>query len=209
MGVLAQGLGYGTAGQAAGSSLGWGEAGAGLTAAGDVVSGIGQSQQYGYAAQVAANNAAIMHANAGAAITAGSYEESAAKLRTGLLVGEEKATQSANGVDVNVGSPVAVRNTTQTIGAMDAAMIHYNAARQAWGLTNEANAETAQSKLDKMAGTNAIFGSLYKAGGDLLSSASSIGSKYAQFKYLSDTSGGSATATSGGGGASYSDNVPY
>lgn len=135
-----------------------------------------------YQSQVAANNALIMQRNAQAAISAGSYAESSSKLRTGMEVGQERAAQGANNVDVNVGSPLAVQNSTRTVGAMDAAMIHYNAAREAYGLQTEAASQTAQSKLDKMAGQGALAGSLFTAGSTLLSGASSLSSKWAQYQ---------------------------
>lgn len=182
MGILTQGTGYGTAAQAGASSINWGTASTGLGATGDFLQGIGQFQQAGYASQVAANNASIARQNAGSALAAGSYEESASKERTGQLIGEQKAAQGANGVDVNVGSPVAVRQSTANVGALDAAMIHYNAARQAFGEDAQANTDEAQSKLDKMAGQNAVYGGLFKAGGTLLSGASSLSSKYAQMQ---------------------------
>ena len=182
MGALANAFSFGTPATAAASSMRWGEASTGLTAAGDILSGIGQSQQYGYMAQVARNNAAIMEQNVGATIQAGSYEESASKLKYGQLEAQQKAAEGANGVDVNVGSTVATRDTTEKLSAMDAAMIHYNAARAAWGEQNEANALRTQAKVYGQAGTNALFGGLFKAGGTLLSGASSIGGRYANWQ---------------------------
>lgn len=183
MGALAAGgLGFGSAGGAAGSSIGWGEASTALNVGGDLFAGIGQSQQAGYAAAVASNNAAIMRQNAGATLQAGAYEEASSKLHTGEVIGQERAAQGANNIDVSVGSAPQVRQSTATVGAMDAAMIHYNAARAAYGQEVEATSLEAQSKLDKMAGTNAIVGSLFKAGSSLLSGASSVGSKYAGYQ---------------------------
>lgn len=182
MGVLRDAFGFGTAQQSASSSMNWGAASTGMSAAGDLLSGIGQSQMFGYSAQVAANNATISKANAGAALAAGQYEESASKLHTGQVVGEQRTGYAANGIDVGVGSPVAVKASTETVGAMDAAMIHYNAARAAYGETVTASNYTAQSKLDRMAGAGAVVGGLFKAGGTLLSGASALGAKYAGYK---------------------------
>lgn len=188
MGTMMQQFGFGSAGSAAQSSMNWGTASTGLNAAGDLISGIGQSQQYGYAAQVAQNNARIMQLNAAATQESGMYEAEASKFKYGQLEAEQKAAQAANGVDVNIGSPAAVRHSTETISAMDAAMIHYNASRVAWGQENEANAYTTQSKLDKLAGSNAILGGLFKAGGTLLSGASSLSGKAAQYQLSGATS---------------------
>ena len=186
MGALAQGMGFGTPAQAAQSSMSWGQASVGLGATGDLLSGIGQAQSYGYAAQVANNNATIMAKNIAATQDAGRYEESVSKLKYGQLESEQKAAQAANGVDVNVGSTKAVRDSTATVGAMDAAMIHYNAAREAWGQENQWAALKAQAGADRAAQVNSVFGGAMKAGATLLGGASSLGQKYAQWKYLSE-----------------------
>lgn len=186
MGVLApsaaQGFGFTSAPTAAGNSLNWGAAGTGLDATGQLLQGVGGFQQAAYAAQVAVNNAKIARANAGAAIGAGNYEGAVSKLRTGETISAERVGQAASGVDVNIGSAKLVRESTATLGAMDAAMIHYNAARQAYGENVQASADEAQSKLDRMAGAGALEGSLFKVGSTLLGGASSIGSKYAQYQ---------------------------
>lgn len=182
MGALGPAFGFGQAGPAAQSSLGWGAVGTGVGALGDVLSGLGKSQQATYMSQVAANNAAIQMRNAGVALQAGQYEEASSKLRTGLMIGAQRAAQGANGIDVNVGSPVAVRATTAEVGSMDAAMIHYNAQRAALGYETEAVNQTAQSELDKMAAKGSLTSGLFSAGATLLSGASSLSGKAAGYK---------------------------
>lgn len=186
MGTL---LNFGSAQGAAQGSIGWDQASTGLGATSAILQGIGGFQQGNYQAQVAANNSKIAMQNAQAASAAGAYEESAQKLRTGLLIGQQKAAQGANGVDVNIGSPAAVRESTATLGAMDAAMIHYNAAREAYGHTVEASNFAAQSKLDSMAARNALLGGFFKAGSTILGGAASIQGKMAQYQ-LSGATGG-------------------
>lgn len=186
MGVLAQAsagaFGFGSAPQSAGSSLNWGAASSGLQATGQLLQGLGGYQQAQYSAAVAANNARIAKANAGAAVVAGEYEGAVSKLRTGQTISAERAGQAASGIDVNIGSAVKVRDSTATIGAMDAAMIHYNAMRQAYGDLTQASSFTAQSNLDKMAGVGALEGGAFSAGSTLLGGASSLGAKYAQYQ---------------------------
>jgi hypothetical protein len=155
--------------------------GGAVGAFGNVLGGIGGFEEANYRAQVANNNAAIMRQNASAATQAGTYQEEASKLKYGLLEGQQKAAQGANGVDVGVGSTAATRQATQTISAMDAAMIHYNAARAAFGMETEAASSAAQAKLDQRAGINALAGGLMKAGSTFMSSATSVGSRYAQY----------------------------
>lgn len=180
MGALTQGLG--TAGQAAGASLTSGVLSTGLAALGSLSTGFGQAQQFNYQAQVAQNNATISKENEGAALAAGQTEESQSKLRTGQLISSQKAAQASNGIDVNVGSPAAVRESTATVGAMDAALIHFNAARQAYGLANQASNFSAQAAADQAAASNAKASGISKAALSLISGATSVGAKYSQYK---------------------------
>lgn len=182
MGTLAQGFGFGSATSSAQQSLNWTQAGGVLGATGDVLSGVGRSQMAQYSAAVAANNAVIARQNAGADITAGQYEGSTSLLRTGEQVGAERAAQGANNIDVNSGSALKVQQSTREVGALDAAMIHYNAARAAYGEDVQAASLTAQSRLDKMAAGGAAASGLFRAGDTLLSSASSLAGKAAGYR---------------------------
>lgn len=173
---------FGSVGQAVQGSTALSALGTGVSAAGQLFGGIGQSQQYNYMAQVASNNAAITHANEQAGLVANSIAESEFKTKTGLTIATQKAAQSANGLDINIGSPVAVREATQHIGDIDAAMIHYNASREAFGLETQAANDRAQAGLDSTAAKNAIFKGLYGAGSTILSGASSLNQKWAQYK---------------------------
>lgn len=181
MGQLAQGFGFTDAGTAAQASLGQGALSVGTGAVSDLLGSIGQLEQFNYRGQVAANNAKIERANMEATLAAGQTEESMSKLRTGQLIGEQKAAQAANGVRVDVGSPAQVRQSTANVGAIDAAMIHYNAARAAFGQQALAANYDAQAKLNRRAGTGALIEGLGKAGSSILSGASSLSSKYAQY----------------------------
>lgn len=181
MGFLT-GNNYGSAQQAAGSSQQWAGAGSVLSGIGAVAGGIGQSQAYGYQAQVAKNNATIATANAQQDQAAGNVQESEQKIQTGLLVGKQEAAQGASGVDVNIGSPKAVRQSTQSVGALDAAMIHYNASREAYGQEIQATSDEAQAKLDQSSGNNALISSLFKGGASLLSGANSLSAKSASYR---------------------------
>lgn len=182
MGTLAQGMGFTSASSAAQNSLNWTAAGGTLNAAGSILSGVGQAQQYNYRAAVAANNAQIARANAGADINAGQYEGSASLLRTGETIGQQRAAFGANNIDVNTGSAARVQESTRTIGAMDAALIHYNAARAAYGENVQAAADIAQSKLDRLAAAGAAESGLFTAGSGLLSTASSLAGKAASYR---------------------------
>lgn len=203
MGQLAQGFGFTDAGTAAQASLGQGALSVGTGATSDVLGGIGQLEQFNYRGQVAANNAKIERANMEATLAAGQTEESMSKLRTGVLMGAQKAAQGANGVDVRVGSAPEVRQSTANVGAIDAAMIHYNAARAAFGQAAQAANYDAQAQLDRRAGTGALIQGLGKAGSSILSGASSLSAKYAQYLQSGAIKAPSLGSASGSG--DYSD----
>lgn len=191
MGTLPQGFGFTNASSAAQGSMNFGGASTALQGVSDVLSGVGGMEQYNYRAQVAQNNAAVEKSNADAALAAGQAEESNSKLRTGMTMAAQKAAQAANGINVNVGSPAQVRQSTANVGAIDAAMIHYNAARAAFGEQALAANYAAQAKLDRRAGVGALTEGLFKGASSILSGASSLSEKYAQFK-LSGASGASS-----------------
>lgn len=159
----------------AGASLGWGTLATGANAMGNLLQGVGQAQQYGYAAKVAGQNSE-------AALSAGQQAESASKMKYGALEAEQKATQAANGIQVTSGSAEAVRHSTEEIGAMDAALIHYNAARQAFG-------ESTQASLYKSAAKGALVKGVANAATSFLGGANALSDKALQYK-LSGAMGG-------------------
>lgn len=181
MGTLSPGFG-GSAQGAANDSFLYSKAATGLDTVGALASGIGGYQLSSYQAAVASNNAKIAEANAQADLSSGQYEESAAKEKTGQVIGQERAAQGANNIDVNVGSAKAVQQSTAAVGAMDAAMIHYNAARAAYGERIQERSDTAESGLLKNAALGSLFGGVAKAGGTLLGGASSLAGRYAQWQ---------------------------
>lgn len=172
----------GQAAQIAQSALQWGALATGVGAAGEYASGVGASQQYLYQAQVAANNAQITRENATSGLATAGYAESAQKMETGQLVSTQRAAQSANGVDVAIGSPLAVRESTMSLGAMDSAVLHFNAAKAAYGLDAEAANLDTQSSLYRAAASNAKRVGASKAFSTILAGATSISGKMSQYQ---------------------------
>jgi len=152
-----------TAGGTAGASLGWGTLATGANIGANLAEGIGSAQRYDYAAKVSGQNAQ-------AALLAGQQAESASKMKYGALEAEQKATQAANGIQVTSGSAEAVRHSTEEISAMDAALIHYNAARQAFG-------EETQASLYKTAAKGSLIKGALNAGVSFLSGVESLSDK--------------------------------
>lgn len=161
--------GAGTAEELARRSLGWGSLATGLDVGANIGAGVEGYMRGKYGAKVLKGNAQAVRA-------AGQYEESAAKAGTTRTIAEQTVAQAANGIDINSGSAVAVRDATQAIGDLDAAMIHYNAQREAFGLDVDA-------AMMKRAGASALVRGGVGAAGSFLSGASALSDKWARYQY--------------------------
>lgn len=165
-----------TAQGAAGASPGWGTLATGVNAGANIAAGIGGLEENQFKAKVAGMNAE-------AALRAGTLAEQSSKLKYGALEAEQKVAQAANGVQVGSGSALAVRESTERISAMDAALIHYNAARQAFG-------EAAQAQAYKAAGVGALAKGLSGAATSFLSGANSLSDKWLAYQRSGAMAGG-------------------
>lgn len=152
----------------AAGSLTRGAVGTGMEVGGNLLQGVGGYQQAMYQAKLAGRNAQN-------AQLAGDYAEEASKLRYGALGAQQKAGAAARGVSVDSGAVQDTLRTTAEVGGLDAAMIHYNAMREAYGLT-------AQAEVDKSVARNAVVGGVLKAGTSLLSGAQSLSDKWLQYQ---------------------------
>lgn len=141
-----------------------------------------QFSVYGYQSQVAANNATIQRQNAEAALASGQYAEMASRLRSGAVRGAARAASASSGLDVSVGTPTQIAQTNEITSGLDAAMVHYNAAREAFGLqSNAANLDQESGLLAKAARDTAGGGGLAVLK-SLVSGASSVADRWLRFK---------------------------
>lgn len=153
-------------------------AGAGVSAYGASKTGEANAQAATYQAQVAANNKKIADQNAQAAITSGGLQSFTQGTKTAQVVGQQKAAQAANGLDVNSGTNLNVRTATQDMGHLDALTIMNNAMKKAAGFTAQGMNFGAESTLDTMkAGTSKTTGDIGVAT-SLLGGASSFSDKW-------------------------------
>lgn len=157
-----------TASGAAAQALGYGTIATGINVGANIAAGIGGLQEAQFASKIAGQNSA-------AALLAGQEAESASKMKYGALEAEQTTAQAANGVQVDSGSALKTRQSTEAISSMDAALIHYNAARQAYG-------ESTQAMIDKAAGQGALMKGVLGAGASFLSGAQSLSDKWLQYK---------------------------
>lgn len=142
--------------------------GGGLSALGSIMSGNAGRDAANYRAAVARNYADYARQK-------GYAEAETQGIKTGKIIGQQRAAQGASGLDVNFGSNVDVRETTAQIGRLDELTIINNAMNKALGLETEA-------ALDVMAGERARQEGLLGAGRSILGAATSVGDKWMSYR---------------------------
>jgi len=153
-------------------------AGASVSAAGTVYSGMAAGDAASYQAEVARNNSLIAEENAAYASKAGQAQASAVSLKGAAKVGKIKTAQAANNIDVNTGSAVNVRASEREAGVLDTATVLSNAELEAYGYRAKGTGYTAESGLLTTQAEEAPIGAGIGATGSLLSGASAVGFKF-------------------------------
>lgn len=157
-----------SAGGSAAASLGLEVLGTGLQIFGGLKKGKEDAAAYRFQAEQSAEAATATR-------VANNYNEGLKKAEYTRLIADQTVAQAANGVEVAGGSAQRVRQATADVGAMDAAMMHYNAMREAYGYDMEA-------ELYRKAAKNAKSAAKIGAVQTLLSGATSLASKWGSFK---------------------------
>ena len=139
--------------------------------AGSIQQGQSQAAMAKYESQVASNNAKIAQQNAAQAGQAGENQAGQSEMKTRAQVGAIKASQAANGLDINSGSSLDVQSSAAEMGEQNAITIRSNAARTAYGYEQQAQNFQTQSELDKMQANNDEISSFTNAGSTLLGGA--------------------------------------
>jgi hypothetical protein len=165
-----------------------------------------QAQLDNNAAIVAANNAKIAKWNRSDALQRGEQSAQNAMLERQQLIGRQRATLAASGVDLTQGSALDLLASTEYLGQIEVNNIQSNAAREAWGYDlesnnyiNQSNIEIANSGFEGWRAKNSnpgVAGGMAFAG-SLLSSASLYASAGA--KGGSGGGGGNGRGAIGGG----------
>jgi hypothetical protein len=153
-------------------------AGAGVSAAGTMYSGMAAGDAASYQAQVAKNNSLIAEQNAKYASEAGAAQATAVSLKGAAKMGKIKTAQAADNIDVNTGSAVNVRASEREAGVLDTATVLSNAELESYGYRAKATGYTAESGLLQTQAEEAPIGAGIGATGSLLSGASSVGFKF-------------------------------
>lgn len=123
-----------------------GSAAMGLQTAGLVSSTIGayaksKSEKYGYEyqSQIARGNAQIAEWQAADAARRGEREEGAFRMKNAAFRSSQQAALAARGIDIGEGSALNVLTSTDYMGEIDALTIRDNAAKDVWGLKQQAS----------------------------------------------------------------------
>jgi len=158
-----------------------GLAGAGLGAAGTIAGGEAQAKTAAYQAAIAQNNAIAAGQKAAYADAAGESNAQTQALKNRSQVGQIKAGQAGNGIDVNTGSAADVRISQEQEGDLSTANVLNNAGLQAYGYRTAATSDVAQASLDEATAAEAPKAADLAAAGGLLGQASGLGLKWAGF----------------------------
>lgn len=174
-----------------------------MTAYGSYKGGKAAKAQAYYQAQVARQNAEAQAQMAEYEAQMAGYQAKDAAARgvqteerhwmnVGQLLGEQRATQAANGVVVDDGSAQGIQRDTQALGAMDALTIRSNTANEVWGHTANRNLAQYQAKVSRaggdasyqmgrLQGRQAAQAGTFGAGTALTSGLSDIAGKWYQY----------------------------
>jgi hypothetical protein len=166
------------------ATIGMVGAGAGgvMGALSSIMGGDSQSSMYRYKAGIARQNAQIAKQNADYARKVGEVEAQRKGMETRFEIGQQKVGQAASGLDVNTGSAERVRDSTQAIGAHDQAVIRANSARKAYGYEVEGAQAEAESGMMEAASTSSKKAGYLGAVSSILGGATSVASKWLQYK---------------------------
>ena len=166
----------------AATSMGASAGGGILGVFGNLAKGKAESSMYQYQAGVAQFNQKIAEQNRDYAFAQGELEAGRYGLKARQEAGAIKAGQAASGISVNSGSAVDVQNSQHDLALMDMGTIRNNAARTAYGYSVEATKYAADAGMYEAAASNAKKASYINAFGSLLSSTSSVSTKWLQAK---------------------------
>jgi uncharacterized membrane protein len=146
------------------------------------VAGYSAYKSNSFQAAVAKNNAAVAQQNETIAQEQGAQSESFSRMQTTERMGQQLASQGANGIDVGFGTPAAVRQATADMGDLEAKNIRYNTLMRSLGFQQQANSDLVEAKQSQNAAVYGAIGGALNAGGSFLSGGSSLAGKWSQMQ---------------------------
>lgn len=168
-----------------------------------VVGGMQQGKAEDAAAQAQATtmrtNAGYANEAAEDALSRGRYDADLQRLRTGQLIGTQRAAMAANGGMVDEGTNSILQQDAAQLGELDALTIQNNAAREAYGLKVQAIQGYSNANATELAGKNAKQNSLM--GGVIKGAGSFFGGGGMSMFGGGGSGAGTAAAFTGNSGA--------
>lgn len=104
-----------------------------------------------YQSTVAESNARLADIQSQDAIDRGNQAANKNTDKTRQLIGSQRASLAAQGIDVNSGSAADVQADSASLGALDSATIKNNAYREAWGYKVQSMNDTYAGKFASIA----------------------------------------------------------
>jgi hypothetical protein len=182
-------------------SLGMGATAGGslLSAFGSLSSGISNQSMYNYQSGIAKLNQQIDLQNAEFATQQGEQQSQQFGLKAGAQMGQIKVAQASSGFDVRSGSNAQVRSSQANLNTLDMNVIRSNAAKTAYGYTEQASVAGAQAQLYSMSGANALAAGAIGFGSSILGGIGSVSSEWLKGNQVGmwGEGSGSNTSTSG------------
>ncbi len=163
-----------------------GLAGTAAGAVGAYQSAQAQNEAAEHNAEVATFNASVADRQSADAQKRGAQEEKRHRIEVGKMKGTQRSNLAASGVLIGQGSASDIISNTDFLGEQDAMTIRENTAREVWGHKNTASNYRSQSDLYSSQYSNPFLA----AAPTLLSSTSSLASKYGSSKRSAGIGGG-------------------
>ena len=140
-----------------------------------------KAAEYEYQAKVDDNNRKVALWKAQDAQDRGAREEASLRIKVAQLKGRQKSVLAASGVEIGDGSALDILGDTAALGELDALTIRSNAEREAYEQKVNASNLAANASMKRMGAGNALIAGRIGAMTSLLSGASSISSKWANY----------------------------
>lgn len=160
------------------ASMGSSALGGVTSAISGIMGGNSQSSMYKYQAGSARANANISRKNAAYTRYAGEFEASRSGTKTRFERGQVTAAQSGRGLRVGTGSAERVVDSVEDVGRQEQSTTRATAARRAYGFEVDAAEKDAAANMYGKAAQRSKMAGYIQAGTSLLSSASSVSSKW-------------------------------
>lgn len=167
---------------AAGASAAAALAGTAMSAYGSIRQGEAGAEAARTRGAIAQRDAIIAEQNAQYATAIGSRNAADISMKNAGRLARVKASQAANGIDVNSGSAVDVQVSEREMGILDAETAMANATAQAYGYEDVAATRRARSQIDYSTSGESLTAGYLGAGGTLLSNVGRLPGLYSGAK---------------------------